>query len=252
MNKGNIKIMSKAPEVSDEEIRQMMNFTDLIEKQKAVALQKAKWNRKVKTTTIAGSALIVLTLIYVYWPAATSIPTPVKSKIIALDSLSKGANSNLPSRKKPEEITEVENKKKATSIKRKEAEEKQSATIQNAGPDNSTIKTTPLPQPVQYTEAEPTEGFPHLYDYFNRQLTYPPAALKDSIQGIVTISFIINKQGKAENFQIINSLGAAFDQEALRVMKDMPTWKPATVNNKPIASKISLPLTFNFHTGKQK
>jgi TonB family protein len=95
-----------------------------------------------------------------------------------------------------------------------------------------------------YVQAEPREGYAHLYAYFNDNLRYPPQAIKDSIEGIETISFMIDKRGKATNFAITNSLGALFDQEAMRLIRNMPDWNPASLNGEPVASQLSVPLTF--------
>jgi TonB family protein len=69
-------------------------------------------------------------------------------------------------------------------------------------------------------------------------------ALKDSIEGIVSVSFVIDKNGKPDQVKVLNSLGSAFDTEALRVISGMPQWKPAMINGKPVAARISMALTF--------
>jgi TonB family protein len=96
----------------------------------------------------------------------------------------------------------------------------------------------------QFKEAVPVDGYPAIYEYFNRTLQYPEEGLKDSIQGVVTVSFIINEIGSPEKIQIENSLGEAFDRETIKMIEQMPRWNPATVNGKPIASRLAIPLTF--------
>src|SRR5690606_13919264 len=49
-----------------------------------------------------------------------------------------------------------------------------------------------------YHQASPVDGYGSLYTYFNTALQYPPEAIADSVQGVVTISFIINKSGEPE------------------------------------------------------
>lgn len=87
------------------------------------------------------------------------------------------------------------------------------------------------------------DGYPSLYAYFDRELKYPVAS-KDSIQGIVTVSFAITEAGKPDLIRIENSLGKAFDVECVRVIKNMPPWKPATINGKPVQVRLSIPLSF--------
>ena len=95
-----------------------------------------------------------------------------------------------------------------------------------------------------YVQAEPRDGYTQLYAYFNANLQYPTEAIKDSIAGIETISFTIDKNGKAVDLSITHSLGSLFDQEAMRLIKNMPDWNPASLNGVPVASQLSVPLTF--------
>ena len=93
-------------------------------------------------------------------------------------------------------------------------------------------------------QAEPADGYSALYAYFNSNLVYPSEALKDSIQGVETVSFVINTDGKPEKITIRQSLGEPFEKEARRLIENMPLWKPATLNGKAVPSQMSVPLTF--------
>jgi TonB family protein len=118
--------------------------------------------------------------------------------------------------------------------------QKQSAVIRQ--PKDS-IADRPKNTASQFTEAAPVEGYAALYSYFDKELKYP-GVLKDSIEGIVTVSFAINEKGKPDRIKIENSLGSAFDAECKRVIENMPLWTPATINGKPISVRLSIPLTF--------
>lgn len=96
-----------------------------------------------------------------------------------------------------------------------------------------------------YVQAEPREGYPLLYGYFEESLVYPGQAVKDSVEGVVNVMFSINADGKAENITIENSLGPLFDEEVIRLLNNMPLWNPATYNRKVVKSKISLPIEFD-------
>ena len=96
----------------------------------------------------------------------------------------------------------------------------------------------------KFTEAEPIDGYPALYAYFNRELKYPQELAKDSVEGTVTVSFIINENGKPAAIKIITSLGEVFDKESIRIIENMPAWKPATINGSATATRLSIPLTF--------
>jgi protein TonB len=63
-------------------------------------------------------------------------------------------------------------------------------------------------------------------------------------QGIVIISFFVEKDGRLTEIKVAKSMGAAFDEEALRVINLSPKWIPAMKNNKFIKSKYTVPIKF--------
>ncbi|HEY0653411.1 MAG TPA: energy transducer TonB, partial [Chryseosolibacter sp.] len=135
----------------------------------------------------------------------------------------------------------------------KKAEKKVSAKkdLRTSAPDEGqTNKATDLNSNAKsglnavYVQASPVNGYPHLYAYFSRELKYPEEAKKDSIGGEVIAVFTISADGSPEKIVIEYSLGPAFDREVIRLITNMPPWSPATYNEKPVASKMSLPLTF--------
>ena len=135
-----------------------------------------------------------------------------------------------------------------------EDEHKQAADakISKPGLETPVIKegSEPTQKESEYVQAEPAKGYSDLYDFFSTNLEYPADGLKDSIQGVQTISFVINTAGKPEQIQVVNSLGEPFDKESRRLIENMPAWKPATLNGKPVESKISIPITFQIQKVK--
>lgn len=117
----------------------------------------------------------------------------------------------------------------------------------NESESSEVISKTPE---TVYIQAEPVDGYQTLYEYFDRELIYPEPAIQDSIQGVLTVSFLINKEGKPEKIKTSGTLGKAFEREAIRLVEGMPLWKPATLNSNPVSSQLSLPLTFQLHTKK--
>ena len=114
-----------------------------------------------------------------------------------------------------------------------------------AGEDNEDgIIEGKTPQQYIYTEAEPVNGLTALYAYFESELRYPTEALVDSVEGTSIVLFTITKDGVIDAISVEKSLGKAFDEEAKRLINNMPTWKPAMVNDVPVDSKVSIPLHF--------
>ncbi|WP_162303483.1 energy transducer TonB [Hymenobacter sediminis] len=74
---------------------------------------------------------------------------------------------------------------------------------------------------------------------------YPAAALRNQIMGDVRVGFIIDKDGNASNYRVVQGLGYGCDEEALRVVKLMTSnWIPASANGKPVAAECQLPVSY--------
>lgn len=74
-----------------------------------------------------------------------------------------------------------------------------------------------------------------------------PAADKD-VQGTVLVSFFVEKDGTLIDIQVVKSMDKAFDDEVLRVIRNMSKWVPALRDKKAIKSKYSVPIRFTFST----
>ncbi len=77
--------------------------------------------------------------------------------------------------------------------------------------------------------------------------TYPKEALVKDIQGRVTILFVINKEGNVEDLRVkgTGKEGSEFlENEATRIMKLLPKFKPAMLEGKPISVSYAQPINF--------
>lgn len=236
-----IKIMKAEPEIPDDEIRRHMDFDNLLAKRKQV-IQKSRY-----TTTawiISGIMLIGVLGWLIQQPHAVfENRTEDNNPLIQLtpevsDSVVLESTTSSREKTEPEKV-----KSEITTIK------KNTSALIDSG---SEIRAEKRNVEQSYLPAEPVEGYPHLYAYFNANLVYPVEALKDSIEGAQVVNFIINKEGKPEDIRVDNSLGPLFDAEAIRLIKQMPLWKPASLNNKPVKSRISIPLTFQLEKINRK
>ena len=242
--KNNIKVMSTKPEVTDDEVRSLMNFNALLEKHRVTQKQKLS-ARKFMKGVVALSAIGTISF-FTYWivrpeeqieiDSTTAKHTSQPEKVVvAEDSNSVVVN---PQQSRDEKQVSVNDNKKSSAIGKLK-------TISPAKKHDvlPTTENNNSDAPV-FVQAEPVEGYPSLYEYFSRELAYPASRLKDSISGVVSVVFTIAKDGRAEKISIEQSLGKEFDEEAIRLIQNMPQWKPATYNDKPMPSRISLPLTF--------
>ena len=87
--------------------------------------------------------------------------------------------------------------------------------------------------------------------WFAKNIQYPPAAQKNNIQGIATVLFIVGKDGSINDPKIIRSTSNdELDAEAIRVVKAMPKWVPASSGGKPVSMSVSLPIRFRLEAKK--
>lgn len=81
--------------------------------------------------------------------------------------------------------------------------------------------------------------------WLSNHLKYPGAALDNNSSGTVLVQFAVDETGKVLPGKVISKpLGYGLEEEALHVISEMPAWKPATVDNKPVKSKFILPIQY--------
>jgi TonB family protein len=98
----------------------------------------------------------------------------------------------------------------------------------------------------EFTEqdAEYIGGASALYSYIGRNINYPQSAIEEQIQGKVFISFIIETDGSISNVKIDKGIVTELNNEAIRIVKSMPRWKPAYNNGKAVISSYVIPVNF--------
>jgi protein TonB len=87
-------------------------------------------------------------------------------------------------------------------------------------------------------------GQDSLISFLMHTVKYPKEAMSKGIQGRVLAKFIVEKDGQVSTPQVIKSVYPALDEEALRVIRCMPRWKPGKQNGKEVRVFFTLPVTF--------
>lgn len=82
------------------------------------------------------------------------------------------------------------------------------------------------------------------HEWIAKNIKYPAGAIEKKIEGKVYIQFVIEKDGSLSNFKIIRGADPILDQEALRVVKQMPNWKPGKQRGKAVRVAYTLPVSF--------
>jgi periplasmic protein TonB len=83
-----------------------------------------------------------------------------------------------------------------------------------------------------------------LVSYIQRSLIYPVEARKTGISGTVYVSYVIWSDGSVGRINVKRSAHESLNREAIRVIKAMPNWKPAEINNVPVACEMMVPVSF--------
>lgn len=80
--------------------------------------------------------------------------------------------------------------------------------------------------------------------YLSENISYPKQAQRLGVQGKVFVEFIVEKDGSLSNMQVIKGIGGGCDEEALRIMRNSPKWKPGSQRGHLIRQKMLQPITF--------
>ena len=104
-------------------------------------------------------------------------------------------------------------------------------------------------EPVKYVEMMPEfpGGMEAWGRYLQKNLRYPALAIENNVAGKVTVSFVVEKNGQLTNIKVLRGIGAGCDEEAVRVIKNAPFWKPGSQNGKPVRVAYTVPILFQLN-----
>ncbi len=116
------------------------------------------------------------------------------------------------------------------------------------------VKDKPVaPQSHDYTdevfmvvEDQPTPqgGMQAFADYLKNNLRYPDQARTEAAEGRVFVEFIIGTDGLPTEVKAIKGIGFGCDEEAVRVVKNMPAWKPGMQRGQAVRVRMVIPIVF--------
>jgi protein TonB len=99
-----------------------------------------------------------------------------------------------------------------------------------------------------FTIVEDMPAFPggeaELFKYLGKAIKYPQMAQDAGISGVVYVTFVVGKDGKISDAKVLRGIGGGCDEEALRVVRAMPAWKPGKQRGKPVTVQYNLPIRF--------
>lgn len=92
-------------------------------------------------------------------------------------------------------------------------------------------------------------GKQRLLNWVMKNIQYPAEARRKGVQGRVVITFVINKNGKAVEPLIVQSVDPLLDKEAIRLINSMPKWEPGEEKGEPVRVKFTMPINFRLSGG---
>ena len=99
-----------------------------------------------------------------------------------------------------------------------------------------------------YEQVEEMPSFPGgsnaLLSFIAANLKYPVAAQENGIQGRVIVKFVVDKDGRITDVEITRSVAPSLDEEAMRIVKAMPKWKPGKLKGNCVRVKYTIPIVF--------
>jgi protein TonB len=75
-------------------------------------------------------------------------------------------------------------------------------------------------------------------------IKYPQQALENNISGTVYVSFVVDSKGNITDVKVMRGIGGGCDEEAVRVIKAMPAWRPGKQNGKQVRVLFNMPVYF--------
>ena len=102
------------------------------------------------------------------------------------------------------------------------------------------------------TKAEFPGGMQALMRFINENLQYPQEAFDAGFQGMIIVEFVVQADGTIDSVKVLKKLHPILEQEAIRVVKSMPKWKPGERDGEAVSSYFQLPIRFKPEKSKSE
>jgi periplasmic protein TonB len=108
------------------------------------------------------------------------------------------------------------------------------------------LVTQEKPVPLTIVEEMPQfpQGVSGLKAYLLGHIRYPQEAKELNTQGFVFVTFVVEPDGSITGVKLLRGIGSGCDEEAVRVVRDMPKWTPGKQNGIPVRVQFNLPIKF--------
>lgn len=116
------------------------------------------------------------------------------------------------------------------------------------------VPAAPVPRSIEEPEESPLEfaevspgfvgGQAALMKFLNENMRYPQVDIEMGNEGRVICTFVVEKNGSITDIQVVRGVSPGIDKEAVRVISEMPDWKPGFQNGRAVRVKFTLPVYF--------
>lgn len=89
-----------------------------------------------------------------------------------------------------------------------------------------------------------------LLDFIKRNMCYPKCAKEKKIEGRVVVCFYVETDGSISNLNITRSVDSVLNEEALRIIKNMPKWEPGQLGGEIVRMRCFVPIVFRCEDSK--
>jgi protein TonB len=87
-------------------------------------------------------------------------------------------------------------------------------------------------------------GMDKFYAYVGKNVRYPAIDKENNITGRVFVSFVVEKDGSLTDVKALRGPSTTLQDEAVRVLRSSPKWKPGIQNARPVRVQYTIPLSF--------
>lgn len=110
------------------------------------------------------------------------------------------------------------------------------------------VEEEEIEEDVIFTVVEDQPSFPGGEEarirYLQENLRYPQMAREAGIQGTVFVTFVVERDGSVTDVRVLRGIGGGCDEEAVRVVRNMPRWEPGRQRGQPVRVQFNMPIRF--------
>ena len=121
---------------------------------------------------------------------------------------------------------------------------------------NSDVKQVTEEDPNKiFTSVEQNPEFPGgdaaFGKYLGNKIRYPAIAKENNVQGKVFLNFTVERDGSLTDIKVVRGIGSGCDDEAVRVLKSSPRWRPGIQNGRAVRVSYTIPISFTLTQEEQ-